>query len=112
MPKDLYDSDPLEEVEFYTLPQEKITPCCKCNGVINPLFYRVEITQIGFHMNSVQQHQGLTLMLGGHSELAHAMGTGIQATNLQKWANNLCIKCQNELMDTIHIFFNDTAQGE
>lgn len=52
--------------------------CGLCNRKIGatglPLFYRVTVERFGIDLKAIQRQQGLTMMLGGHAEIAAAMG--------------------------------------
>lgn len=92
-----------EEPEFKPMAPADLTPCSKCKGPIVPIFYRVTIEQIGIDSNSVQQVQGLGMMLGNRPDLALYMGAGIQAATLQRFTGKFCLQCQNEILHLMGI---------
>ena len=56
----------------------EVATCKMCGKKIGasglPLFWRVRIERYGLKANALRRQQGLTMMLGGHAELASIMG--------------------------------------
>lgn len=79
----------------------KIAICDICHNPIGacgiPLFYRVHIERYGLDVGTLQRQQGLTMMLGGHADLASVMGPNEDMANkISSTEITVCEKCSTE----------------
>ena len=62
------------------------------------MFWTVKIARYGLKLDALQRQQGLTMMLGGHAELAQIMGTDEEMTSplLDEVEITVCETCATE----------------
>ena len=79
----------------------KVANCAMCKKPIGhtglPLFWRIRIQRYGLKIGALKRQQGLTMMLGGHAELAAVMGPDEDmAEKISGVEITLCEKCAIE----------------
>ena len=75
----------------------EIAKCAFCGKKFGesrlPLFWRVRVQRYGLKVDAIQRQQGLTMLLGGHAQLAQVMGT--DADMAEKISENEITVCES-----------------